>query len=220
MECASQLLSWSCFEFKPWVPVCLLCASCFSMGGSVASACMENASTTTTAKVSIHHGPAILFFETIEEDGYVNKVPYAEGNLVSTQPMVDHLLLKGAREGDMRLLQTALLRSANVNVRAENAANLGLTALMYAALEGHHAVCRLLLDAQASVHMVEVDGLTPLHFAAQSGHFDVCDLLVECHADVHATDDQHRKPLHYVRFDDYTQGENHRWRDLFDQQIL
>ncbi|CAJ1371821.1 unnamed protein product [Effrenium voratum] len=55
----------------------------------------------------------------------------------------------------------------------------GFQALMLAAMKGHAAVCRSLLEKKAEVNAVNEDGETPLMMAAAMGHTDVVSLLLQ-----------------------------------------
>jgi hypothetical protein len=59
-----------------------------------------------------------------------------------------------------------------------------LTALYYAAQEGHTAVVQQLLGAKASVHVVDDENMTPLHKAAYNGHTAVVQLLLNAQSAV------------------------------------
>ncbi|KAK2172774.1 hypothetical protein NP493_930g02034 [Ridgeia piscesae] len=73
----------------------------------------------------------------------------------------------------------------------------GYTALHYAARNGHYAVCRLLLEAGASVDPQTRSGsVTPLHRASYSGHANVVSLLIQYGATVSHTDTDGKTPLH------------------------
>ena len=62
--------------------------------------------------------------------------------------------------------------------------DVGVTALMSAALGGHEAVAQLLLQHGADVMAAANDGSTALIFAAEGGHVAVAQLLLQHGADV------------------------------------
>ena len=68
----------------------------------------------------------------------------------------------------------------------------GMTALHWAASEGHSTVVELLLEASADKHAADDSGSTALHFAATRGHSEVVKLLLEAgaHKDVVVDDYQ------------------------------
>eukprot|EP00435_Cladocopium_sp_Y103_P044015 s563_g12.t1 len=75
----------------------------------------------------------------------------------------------------------------------------GRTALHFAAEEGHVAVCRMLLEAEAVVDARDHDRDTPLHRAASYGETDVVKLLLEWKASVTAKEILGRTPLDLAR---------------------
>ena len=70
----------------------------------------------------------------------------------------------------------------------------GLTPLQVAAYDGRDAVVRLLLDAGASMAVVDVNGCTPLHLAADQDREGVVRILVEAGADISAVDNDGDTP--------------------------
>ena len=67
--------------------------------------------------------------------------------------------------------------------------------LHVAAMLGHVAVVRLLLEGRASPHVCDRDGAQPLHAAATYDHPEVAVLLLEARAQPDAADAQGRTPL-------------------------
>jgi ankyrin len=87
-----------------------------------------------------------------------------------------------------------------------------MTALLYAARDGHLQLARLLLDARADVNRAEANAISPLLMAITNDHMDVARLLVERGADVNAADFWGRTPLFSaveIRNRDYTRGNEH-----------
>ena len=79
----------------------------------------------------------------------------------------------------------------------------GLTCLMIAAVNGHLAICRLLIDKGAQVEAKSWDGRTPLHYAAINGRVEIARLLCDRGADVEARSlpgewRLGRRPLHFA----------------------
>lgn len=78
--------------------------------------------------------------------------------------------------------------------------NLSSALQHYAARNGHCGVCRLLLEAGASVDAQTRSGeVTPLHRASYSGHINIVSLLIQHGASVCHSDTDGKTPLHKVR---------------------
>ena len=84
-------------------------------------------------------------------------------------------LRKAVLLADVEAVHTALAGGADVNHRDE----LGLSALMVAALRGHRNICECLLNAGADAAMLGPDGSDALAIAARADHEDVVNLLLE-----------------------------------------
>mmetsp|Transcript_6093 Transcript_6093/g.10492 ORF Transcript_6093/g.10492 Transcript_6093/m.10492 type:complete len:243 (+) Transcript_6093:58-786(+) len=75
----------------------------------------------------------------------------------------------------------------------------GMTPLHNAAKTGHPSLCRLLIDARASVNIANArDGRTPLHCAAGFGHASCTRLLLDWRADARCQDALLRTPLAFA----------------------
>ncbi|XP_063419348.1 uncharacterized protein LOC134702295 [Mytilus trossulus] len=90
-------------------------------------------------------------------------------------------LIKAARDGSVEDLKLCIENGANIEFKAS-----GWTALMFAAMEGHGEVCRLLLENRCNKDITDVRGWTALMSAASEGHVEVCQLLLEnrCKTDI------------------------------------
>ena len=60
----------------------------------------------------------------------------------------------------------------------------GVSALYWAARNGHCHTVRLLLDRGADVNIADEYGETALHWAAIHGHLDIVKMLIEHGADI------------------------------------
>ena len=97
----------------------------------------------------------------------------------SADPKGNTLLQMSARTGDLPMVNALL--GFRANPKLLNA--LGESALMLAAVEGHTAVARRLIEAGSEVN---ASGWSALHYAAWRAHVDVCKLLLENGADIDA----------------------------------
>jgi ankyrin repeat protein len=75
----------------------------------------------------------------------------------------------------------------------------GRTAMFYAAIKGHSAVLKLLLDSGADVDLRDSYGMTPLSYmACCGGQEDIMQLLLESGAKADSTDDGGQTPLSHA----------------------
>jgi hypothetical protein len=84
----------------------------------------------------------------------------------------------------------ALLNAPGIDVNFLNLED--ESPLMFAALNGHLALAKKLIDKEADVNKT---GWTPLHYAATNGHVEIMRLLLEHHAFVDAESPNGTTPL-------------------------
>lgn len=73
-----------------------------------------------------------------------------------------------------------------------------LTALVFAARQGHLDAVRVLVEAGADINARAADGQTALTLSINNGHFDISRYLIEADADVNVQDAQGFTPLYYA----------------------
>jgi ankyrin repeat protein len=64
-----------------------------------------------------------------------------------------------------------------------------------ASQNGHVAIVKALLEADAAVNQAETDGCTPLYIASQEGHVAIVKALIEADAAVNQAHTDGRTPL-------------------------
>ena len=124
-----------------------------------------------------------------ERDG--RKLPQHEFKKIIT---VNRKLVVAAAENKISELRKILSEHDGVKgvvsdgVDIDTADDHGNTALMYASLNGHRKVVKLLLDNGASVKPQNTDGGTCLILALLGGHSEIAKTLMDAGANVHAED--------------------------------
>ena len=78
------------------------------------------------------------------------------------------------------------------------------TLLHCSAFNGHHKICKLLLDRGAAVNKADDNGGTALHCAASCGHLNICQLLIDRGATVDKATNYGDTPLHFAAEDNHT----------------
>jgi uncharacterized protein len=97
----------------------------------------------------------------------------------------------------------------------------GMTALMFAAREGHIETARALLDAGANVNQARVgDQTTPLLMATINGHFDLAKYLLDRGADATLSGENGATPLYAALNCVWAQKSNYPQPRAFAQQTL
>ncbi len=92
------------------------------------------------------------------------------------------LLLVAANNNDLRTLQHALNKNADINAQNNN----GATALIIASGKGHLDIVKLLLERGANINAQTKDSATALIIASGKGHLDIVKLLLERGANINA----------------------------------
>jgi ankyrin repeat protein len=72
----------------------------------------------------------------------------------------------------------------------------GMTALLYAAREGHIDTARALVDGGANLNVASADKMTPMVMAIANGHYDLAKLLLDHGADPNLAADSGLTPLY------------------------
>ena len=100
-----------------------------------------------------------------------------------------HGLHIAMQEGAFKVAKTLLdLSGTQVDTRSKN----DETPLMMAALKGHTAFAKRMIDRGADVYKT---GWTPLHYAATGGHVEMIKLLLENHAYIDTESPNKTTPL-------------------------
>ncbi len=86
----------------------------------------------------------------------------------------DEKLLKAAKKGDVKGIENALAKGANINATANN----GSTALRLATVANEIEAVRLLLESGADPNIQNISGYTPLSRAAGQGFQEILALLL------------------------------------------
>ena len=107
----------------------------------------------------------------------------------TVDPQARHGLTMALAESALKAAE-ALLAAPGIDVNYLNAED--ESPLMFAALHGHLALAKKLIDKEADVNKT---GWTPLHYAATKGHVEIMRLLLEHHAFVDAESPNGTTPL-------------------------
>lgn len=133
-----------------------------------------------------------------------------------SEALLNHELLKCARQGDSEGVLAALQKGAFTETRRplvirpesqdderrEGPTTDSMTPLMLASQRGSAECVRVLLKARAEIHAVEGDGWTALHFAAKDCSLEVCKLLLDAKANPRSLNDDQQTPLDLARLED------------------
>lgn len=113
---------------------------------------------------------------------------------IRSVPVESGLRIAG-RESKLPALKYLIQRGVDVNAVQRN---VGTTALMYAAGNGHDDAVKVLLNARADVNIQNAKGETALIMAASAGKKEVVKLLVRAGADASLVDENGKTALQYA----------------------
>ncbi|KAK5138216.1 hypothetical protein LTR08_004912 [Meristemomyces frigidus] len=132
------------------------------------------------------------------KDG-LDKVELSDLDASPPRLPVEQDLMQLARLGELRAIQR-LFDSGKFSARSTDAQ--GITALHWAAINGHHALCHFLIQSGADVNAKGGDAqATPVLWASKRCHLQVVSLLLANGADPLAKDDQGYNLLHSATLD-------------------
>ena len=120
------------------------------------------------------------------------KYAYDNFNDEETVTIAATLIMNGAEhtESEYDYFETAIL-NRNLNYRYDD----GQTPLHLAAIQGHTAVVKYLLNNKAQTNVQDSTGATPLHEAVRYGHAQIVKLLLDFGADINAKDNLGKTPV-------------------------
>lgn len=87
----------------------------------------------------------------------------------------DLVLLKAARDGELKLLQEAIVKKGNIEIKQRNTE---ITPLIVAAINNQKAILSALISAGANVDARDAEGRVALMFAAKMGYIDIVQILL------------------------------------------
>lgn len=145
----------------------------------------------------------------------ISDMKLLDSELKESKVVLNFLLLKGAKDGDVECVKSVIGQRADPDCRQPfaqpvvpqslelNASKTafrahGLTPLMYAAQSGSVELCELLLLNGARPNATEDEGRTALHFAASAASKGACTVLLRRGAKPDQVDDEGRRPLDMV----------------------
>lgn len=95
----------------------------------------------------------------------------------------DLVLLKAARDGELNLLQEAILKKGNIETRQRETE---VTPLIVASINNQKAILSALISAGANVDARDAEGRVALMFAAKMGFIDIVQILLAKGSDANA----------------------------------
>ncbi|KAL8929977.1 MAG: hypothetical protein Q9208_001121 [Pyrenodesmia sp. 3 TL-2023] len=117
--------------------------------------------------------------------------------LLRTSKKASRALIQAALIGDVTEMESQWGQNPDVNYqsRKQPPDNDAMTALHAAAKGGHYRAVEFLVQHDANVNALMINGFTPLHLAASAHHTEAVRYLIDNGADVNAQDAQGQTPL-------------------------
>ncbi len=103
------------------------------------------------------------------------------GSIYSLDQAPNKMLLRGVRDGDIKLVQEALDKGANIDAQDPHE---GWSALMIAIDENKESIAKLLLDKGAKVNLQPSGNNSALSLAAMNNNTDITNLLLDKGANI------------------------------------
>ena len=105
-------------------------------------------------------------------------------------------IIEAATKGNLQKVKQLIENLADVNALNKN----GYTALMFASLNGHTDIVKLLIEKGANIDAgINLENETALMFSSKNGHIDVVKTLLEKGADVKIRDSASRTAVDYAK---------------------
>jgi uncharacterized protein len=143
------------------------------------------------------NGQTAVMFAAAENRGAVIKALAKAGADLNLQSKVISLANKPRYDDDGKLIPPPSPEQIARTGRGPLSAMGGMTALLYAARQGHAAAVRALVEAGANVNVVAAgDQTSPILVAITNGHFDVAKFLLDSGADPNLADESGLAPLY------------------------
>jgi ankyrin repeat protein len=142
------------------------------------------------AKLLVRHGARV---DAREKWGEQTALIWAAAQ--DHPPMIRFLVSKGA-DINARSAVRDWPRRMTAEERPKDMNRGGMSALHFAAREGHLASVKTLVELGAEIDFTDPDGSTPLMLALMNGHWDTAKFLIEAGADVNHWDWWGQTPLY------------------------